>query len=136
MKKVCLFLSIVASLYAYTATKTAQELHYINSFEQGMALAKKEHKMVMLVVVKDHCPWCKKLEQKTLCDTKIQQKTSQFVKILIDRNQKMPACYHTAIVPVVSFIDPSTQETEWEAYGYRTVDKFLDDIKNAQEDSI
>lgn len=136
MKKVSLFLSIVVSLYAYTATKTAQELHYINSYNQGIALAKKEHKMVMLVVVKDHCPWCKKLEQKTLRNTKIQQATSKFVKILIDRNQNMPDCYHTPIVPVVSFIDPATQETQWESYGYRTVDKFLRDIKNAQEDSI
>lgn len=129
MKKIFVLLAIGLSLYAYNATEVAHSLGYLNSFDKGVALAQKEHKMVMLVIVRDHCPWCKKIERETLSNKNIQKATSKFIKVNIDINQKMPQPFKSPIVPIVTFIDGKTKETTWETYGYR-------DIKNAQDDSI
>ncbi|MDX1808981.1 MAG: thioredoxin family protein [Sulfurospirillaceae bacterium] len=136
MKKIFIFLALGLSLYAYNATKVAHELNYLNSFDKGVALAQKEHKMVMLVIVRDHCPWCKKLESETLTNKSVKNATSKFVKVIIDINQKMPKSFKSPIVPIVSFVDAKTKEATWEAYGYRRVKDFLKDIKNAQDDEL
>ncbi len=122
------------SLHANEASVAAKKLGYINSFDKGIALAKKEHKMMMLVLVRDGCPWCKRLENDTLSDSFITDETKNFVNVLIDRTAKMPDYYRTPIVPVVYFIDPNTQESVFETAGYRDVGEFLDDIEHAKHE--
>jgi thioredoxin-related protein len=136
MKKLFVLLAIGLSLYAYTATETAHQLGYINSFDQGVTLAKKDHTMVMVVIVRDDCPWCKKLESETLSNKNVQNATSKFVKVILDVNQNMPKSFKSPIVPIVYFLDGKTQETSWETYGYKNVKDFLENIKIAQDDSL
>ncbi|MBU0631787.1 thioredoxin family protein [bacterium] len=134
MKKVLVFMLLALSLYANEASVAAKKLGYINSFDEGIAKAKKEHKMMMLVLVRDGCPWCKRLENDTLSDSFITDETKNFVNVLIDRNAKMPDYYRTPIVPVVYFVNPNTKESMFETAGYRDVREFLDDIESAQHE--
>ena len=134
MKKVLVFMLLALSLYANEASIAAKKLGYINSFDEGIAKAKKEHKMMMLVLVRDGCPWCKRFEHDTLSDSFITDETKNFVNVLIDRNAKMPDYYRTPIVPVVYFVDPNTKESMFETAGYRDVGEFLDDIEAAKHE--
>lgn len=78
----------------------------------------------------------KKLERETLSNKNVKNATSKFVKVILNANQKMPKSFNSSIAPIVYFLDGKTQETEWEAYGYKNVKDFLNDIKIAQEDSL
>ncbi len=124
------------SLYAHDAATAAKNLGYLNSYAKGISKAIKEHKMMMLVIVRDGCPWCKKLEKESLSNPTIKDKIHKYVKVVIDTNAKMPKYYKTPITPVVYFIEPKTQESTWEAFGFRKVKEFLRDIKNAEDNSL
>ncbi|WP_345993540.1 thioredoxin family protein [Sulfurimonas sp. HSL-1716] len=134
MKRVLMFISIALSLYANDASKAAKELGYVNSFDKGIAKAQKEHKLMMLVLVKNGCSWCKKLERETLSDSFVKDKINNFVRVLLDRNDKMPDYYRTPIVPVVYFVDPKTKSSVFETAGFREPNEFLDDIQTAEDD--
>jgi thioredoxin-related protein len=75
MKKALLVLII----FVFAGTVSAQNLKKNetslkwNSFDTGLDLAKKSGKKVLVDVYTDWCTWCKKMEQTTYSDKKIQE---------------------------------------------------------------
>ncbi len=132
MKKIVLMLFLTLSLWANEASKAAMELGYINSYAEGIAKAKKEHKMMMLVLVRDGCHWCKKFEAQTLKDNNIKSALDGFVKVLMDRSEAMPERFHTNFIPTTYFIDPKTEKSVWELAGFKEPKEFSEDINAAR----
>jgi thiol:disulfide interchange protein len=132
MKKIVLMLTFALSLWANEASKAAMELGYSNSYSEGMAKAKKEHKLMMLVLVRDGCHWCKKFENETLKDSGIKSKIDGFVKVLIDKNEPLPERFHTNFIPTTYFIDPKTEKSVWELAGFKESKDFQEDINAAK----
>lgn len=131
MKKIVFMLFFALSLWANEASEAAKELGYSNAYAQGIAKAKKEHKMMMLVVVRDGCRWCKKFEKETLKDPKIKTKLDGFVKVLMDKNEAMPERFLTNFIPTTYFIDPKTEKSVWDLAGFKESADFLSDINAA-----
>jgi len=69
MKILLTLLTLVSFIYAAEIDNFAAEMNYGRSYDMAIKSAKAQNKMVMLLVVADYCPWCKKFERKTLTDS-------------------------------------------------------------------
>jgi hypothetical protein len=132
MKKIIVLLFTAFTLWANEAQDAAKSLDYINSYAQGIAKAKKENKLMMIVVVRDGCHWCKKFERQTLSDASIKNQLDDVVKVLVDRGDDMPQSYHTNFIPTTYFVDPKSQKIVWELAGFKDPKDFSEDIASAK----
>lgn len=132
MKKIVLLLVFALSLWANQATIAANELGYINSYSEGLAKAKKEHKLMVLILVRDGCHWCKKFENETLKDEGIKTKLTSFVKVLVDKGDEMPESFRSNFIPATHFIDPKTEKSVWDIAGFKEPKDFQEDIAAAK----
>ena len=105
---------------------------YFRDYNTGLEVAKKQNKLIMLVVVTDFCPWCKKLERKTLSSNLVQKKVQKnLIPIIINKNKdkgKYPAKFYSKQVPTIIFINPKTNKRVYEALGYMKKDDFVQEI--------
>ncbi|OIP58335.1 MAG: hypothetical protein AUK54_00095 [Helicobacteraceae bacterium CG2_30_36_10] len=59
---------------------------YQREYNTALVQAKKESKVVMLVLVGDYCPWCRKFERKTLQSANIAINIQKnFVPVIVDK---------------------------------------------------
>jgi len=110
----------------------ASELNYSRDYNSALKSAKQQNKLLMLVVVGDYCPWCKKFERKTLNSTLIQaQVKKDFIPLIIDKTKdkgKYPPEFYSKLIPTVFFIDPKTQKHIFESLGYSKKTTFAIDM--------
>jgi len=135
MRIFSLLLILMLSLSA--SPEAAKSLGYQTDYQTAIALAKKEQKPLMLVVVASYCPWCRKFERKTLASKKIAPVvTSNYVAVIVDRNidaASFPKKFQTPRIPTVFFIDPRDGNEFWESIGYRTTSDFSDALNEADK---
>ena len=120
-----ILLSLLFTLtFAFSAQidKFASQVNYSRDYNSALIKAKAQNKLLMLVVVGDYCPWCKKFERKTLNSSLIQgQVKKDFIPLIIDKTKdkgKYPAEFYSKLIPTVFFIDPKTQKHIFESLGY------------------
>lgn len=136
MNKLIIFLCLFTGtfLFAGEAHELATELHYMESYQKGIQTAKKEHKLMMLVVVEDGCHWCKKFKRTTLSDKDIKKGLQNIVEVMLDRYaDDLPEKYESKFFPMVYFIDPQRQKTLVTSYGYKTKEGFVEEIQKAEK---
>jgi len=135
MKKKVIFLCLFIGnfLFAGEAHDLATELHYLESYHKGVQTAKKEHKLMMLVVVEDECHWCKKFKRTTLSDSGIKEYMQDIVKVMVDRYADMPQKFESKFFPMVFFVNPQTQNVLVTSYGYKTKELFTQEIQKARK---
>lgn len=132
MKKIVILLFMALSLWADDAADAAKTLGYLNSYSQGLNQANKEHKLMMLVLVRDGCHWCKKFERETLSDAKIKVKLNDFVKVIVDQSDDFPEYFQSNFSPTVYFVNPKTQKSVWDFPGFKDPKEFTEDINAAK----
>jgi len=113
----------------------ASEVNYSRDYNSALKKAKEQNKLLMLVVVGDYCPWCKKFERKTLNSSLIQgQVKKDFIPVIIDKSKdkgRYPAEFYSKLIPTVFFIDPKTQKHFYESLGYSKKVVFAQDMDMA-----
>ena len=124
---------LVCNLMAITAPEAAQTLGAQTDLTKALKQAKSENKLLLLVVVKEHCHWCEKMVYNTLKDKNIQEHLSEMITVVIDINDKVSDDFKTAQAPAVFFIDPNKQKSVWANVGYIKKGTFLIDIISANE---
>ncbi|MDP3266055.1 MAG: thioredoxin family protein [Sulfuricurvum sp.] len=135
MKILITLLTLFSFIYAAQIDEFAAEVNYLRNYEMAIKTAKEQNKIVMLVVVADYCPWCKKFERKTLKDSDVMAKVHEnFVSIVIDKYKdkgKYPEEFLTPIIPVVFFIEPKEQKVLTKTVAYMKPDEFITNMNNA-----
>lgn len=110
------------------------ELGYSSDYEKSLQEAKDSGKLLMLLVVTQVCPWCKKFSSKTLQNSEIKTYISEhFVPVIVDRERdkaRFPQTYQTPRVPAIFYIDPAGHEV-WTTVGYRTPKELLEEFEEA-----
>lgn len=111
----------------------ADGVGYERDYNTAKAKALELGKPIMLLVVADYCPWCKKFERKTLEDEQI-NKTLQkdFVPIVIDKAKdkgSYPDEYNASLIPAIYFIDPKTEKKLYEIVAYKSKQEFLEELE-------
>ena len=134
MRIVSLLLIFMLTLLA--SPQTAKKLGYHTDYQKAVAIAKKEQKPLMLLVVTSYCPWCRKFERKTLASETIAAAVhSKFVPVIVDRNkdaENFPKKFQTPRIPTVFFVDPNDDTEFWETIGYVKKSEFADALKEAE----
>ena len=122
MKIIFTLLFVISTLFSAHIDEFASNMGYYRDYDKALEKAKIENKPVMLVVVGDYCPWCRKFERKTLQKQKIAFKVQKdFIPVIVDKNldkEKYPKKYFPAVVPNVYFINPHKNESMFESLGY------------------
>ncbi|MDD4855637.1 MAG: DUF255 domain-containing protein [Sulfuricurvum sp.] len=135
MKILITLLTLVSFICAAQIDEFAFEVNYLRNYDMAIKTAKEQNKIVMLVVVADYCPWCKKFERKTLKDSDVMVKVNEnFVSIIIDKYKdkgKYPEEFLTPIIPVVFFIEPKKQKVLTKTVAYMKPDEFITNMNDA-----
>lgn len=135
MKIFFLIIGFFFTLNAANIDDFAKSVNYEREYKTALAKAQKEQKMLMLLVVADYCPWCKKFERKTLEDESVKEFVSKnFTPLVIDKIRERgsyPNEYDVPLIPAVFFIDSNTQKSIYEVVAYKTKDEFMLDMQNA-----
>lgn len=133
-----IFFLIIGFLFTLNGAQIddfAKSVNYEREYKTALAKAQKEQKTVMLLVVADYCPWCKKFERKTLEDESVKEFVGKnFIPVVIDKIRERgsyPNEYDAPLIPAVFFINPHTQKNIFEVVAYRTKDEFMLDMQNA-----
>lgn len=130
MKKIVLLLVFALSLFA-------AELDWPHDYKAALAKAKKENKVLYVLLTSDNCRWCRKFESTTLQEKVIQEKLNKnFVVVHISRDRDfVPKYFETTPVPRHYFVDGDANIL-YESLGHRGVECFdafmdsaLDDYK-------
>lgn len=103
--------------------------------QRGFSLAKKEGKDVIVMVGEDSCRWCKKMKERTLTDTRIQEKMKKYVLVSIKRSDKdsvKQIAEFDGNIPSFFFMHANKELIE-PVVGYFKADDFLSYIQEVEE---
>lgn len=128
MIKKTLFLCLVlySSLFA--------DIKFVTKLEDGMAIAQKENKLVVLTVVSTNCGWCHKLLNETLKNKKVEDIVNKnFVYVVLNKDiDQIPGNLKTKLVPVTYFFDAKGNElTKRPALGFWEAEDFVAYLNDA-----
>lgn len=135
MQKILLILLVTCSLFAAEIDEYAKEMNFFRDYDIALSEAKKTDRPLMLVIVADYCPWCRKLERRTLGSEPIKRRLNEVVSVIMDQKydaDRFPKMFLTPRKPTVFFINPHTGEHFYESIGYVKKDEFsktLDEVK-------
>ncbi len=104
----------------------ASEMKYEISFDEAMKRSKKEQKNIMLVLVSNYCPWCRKFEQRVLLKEEVNTIIQKnYIPLILNREKDpFPKELDTGFTPIVHFIDHKTQKSYKNVIGYNNKDEF------------
>lgn len=135
MKILITLLTLFTLVYAAHIDEFASEVNYLRDYDLAIKTAQEQKKVVMLVVVGDYCPWCKKFERKTLMSSEVIAKTNkEFVAVVIDKYKdkgKYPEAFFAPLIPAVFFIEPQEQRPLLETVAYIKKDEFMESMDDA-----
>lgn len=102
------------------------------TFEEALAKAKKEQKLVFIDFWASWCGWCKKFDVAVLSDTPVVAETRDFVCLVIDAEsptgQPLAARYGAAALPSLVFLESDGTLRERLA-GFRPPAQFVQEIR-------
>lgn len=110
----------------------ATEMHYETNYEEAVKKSKTLHKNIMLVLVSNFCPWCRKFEERVLLKKEVNDMIQKnYIPLIINREKKeFPKQFDTGFTPIVHFIDWKTQESYQNVIGYNNKDEFTYILKS------
>ncbi|MBK7171765.1 MAG: DUF255 domain-containing protein [Bacteroidales bacterium] len=79
-------------------TEPAADVVTWYSFEEGMKLAKKKKKYVIVDIYTDWCGWCKKMDKETFCNPDVVKYLNEhYVAIKLNAEEKSPIAFNGMI---------------------------------------
>lgn len=113
MKKIVMMCLLAMSVFG-------ADVQWNDSYEQGLAKAKKEGKPLMVLITSEQCRWCRKLESTTLQDDEIVARiNAKFQAVNVTKEKSIyPKNLTAKMVPMSYFIDPKTGKVLYSIPGY------------------
>lgn len=102
---------------------------YLDSYEAVMAKAEETHKIPVVVMVSENCPYCKRLKKNTLSDPEVLGFFDKkfVVGILNKDTAEYPDRLCSSFVPMTYFLDYSG-DSIWQSAGYKSPERFIVDL--------
>lgn len=100
MKKLFMMLFLAIGLFG-------SDIEWSKNYDSALAKAKKESKLMLVLVTTDECRWCRKLEATTLKDERVVSKlNAKFSTVHVTRDvDKYPSTIKAPMVPMSVFMD-------------------------------
>jgi len=107
MYRISFFKKIVFSTFLLMSVLGAIELNWEHNFDNALATAKKEHKMVYLFIGADNCKHCDRFKKQTLSNQKlIERMKKEYVLLYMSRDQhEIPDGFEKYGVPMHYFLN-------------------------------
>lgn len=104
----------------------ASEMKYETNYDEAVKKSKKLQKNIMLVLVSNYCPWCRKFEQRVLLKEEVNTIIQKnYIPLILNREKDpFPKEFDTGFTPIVHFIDYKTQKSYKNVVGYNNKDEF------------
>jgi len=131
LKTLLFTLLLVTSLFSANAKESAQFLNAENNYATAIEKAKQENKILVMVIVKEHCRWCDRLVKRTLADEKVKKPLEDFVMLVVDRNDVFPNQFKEDIFPSVFYVDPKSEKSIYSNVGFVGTKCFLNDLNSS-----
>jgi len=108
MRKFSLIGNVLLSIFLLISTLDAVELNWEHNYDNALATAKKEKKMVYLFIGADQCKHCDRLKEQTLSNTDlIEDMKKEYVLLCMSRDQhNIPERFERYGVPIHYFLTP------------------------------
>ena len=118
MNKIVLGLLLLSS--------TLFSVEWSKDLDTAFALAKKEHKKIMVLVESKTCRWCKKLKHRTLSDEAVEKRLKKLVTVKVMREDAFAMSELPAVkgVPTIFFMNEDKIILD-EILGYVDVEDFI-----------
>lgn len=137
MKQLFAILLLTLTLFGAKVDEFATEMGFERNYNTALAKAKKEDKVLMMVLGADYCPWCRKFERKTLQAPSISDFVKkEFITLVVDKKfdkESFPEAFQTMMTPKVFFINPNSQKSFFDTTGYVKKKEFLKKIQNVKK---
>jgi len=137
MKKIVILLLLTLTLFGANVDKFAQEMGFERDYKTALTKAKKEDKVLMMVLGADYCPWCRKFERKTLNSTLLKKRLqTEVVTLVVDKKfdvESFPEKFRTQFTPRVFFINSKDESIILDTTGYIKKKHFKESLENALE---
>jgi thiol:disulfide interchange protein len=98
----------------------AVNIQWVNSFDEGLKMAKTRNCPLMVDFYAEWCGWCKKLDKETWTNNDVIQLAKKFIciKIDCDTDRQTPAKYGARSLPTILFMNPEGKVIH-QVLGYR-----------------
>lgn len=108
------------------------KLGYETNYDAAVKKAQKLKKPVLLVLVANYCPWCRKFEEKVLRKKDVHELIMKnYIPVIINKEKGgFPKELDIAFTPIIHFINYKTLRSEKMIAGYNNKDEFLYTLKN------
>ena len=115
-------------------SSTVFSLEWEKDINTAFAVAKKEHKNVMVFVEGENCRWCKKMKGRTLSDESVEKRLEKFVVVKVMREDPAAMAVLPDIqgVPTTFFMNENKKVLE-SAIGYWNVEDFIAYINDVEK---
>ncbi|MEN8728017.1 MAG: thioredoxin family protein [Sulfurovum sp.] len=126
MNKIVLGLLLLSS--------TLFSVEWVKDIDRAFALAKKEHKNIIVLVEGENCSWCKKLKHRTLSDETVEKRLEKFVTVKVMREDPSAMSVLPPVkgVPTIFFMKENKAVVE-EVLGYVNVEDFISYINDVEK---
>jgi len=106
MYKFALIVKVLLSIFLFISTLNAIELNWEHNFDNALATAKKEQKMVYLFIGADQCKHCDRFKKQTLSNKKlIEHMKKEYILLYMSRDQhNIPDGFERYGVPMHYFL--------------------------------
>ncbi|WP_419770251.1 MAG: thioredoxin family protein [Candidatus Marinarcus sp.] len=119
-------------LLALYSLLLSENLNQASTYEDAIQQAQAEHKMVLLFLYSNNCPWCKKMKETTLHDAKaIAFINKHYIFLSLNKDTKeYPKAFFPRFIPTTYSINPQTQEEIYALYGYKTSEQLINELSD------
>lgn len=119
---------------AVVQQKPAEDINiqWVNSFDEGLRIAKTRNCPLMVDFFADWCGWCKRLDETTWTNKDVILLAQRFVcvKIDCDTDRQTPARYGARSLPTILFINPEGKVIH-QVIGYRNPEDMIVEMNKA-----
>ena len=133
MKTILCILLLASGLFASNAQTEAKKIDAETDYATAIAKAQKENKILVMVIVQEHCRWCERLIDRTFSDARVKKELENYVTLVVDDDGNYPNIFREDLFPVIFYIDPKSQKSIYTHVGYMEVASFLDSLIEASE---
>ncbi|WP_304543643.1 thioredoxin family protein [Sulfurimonas microaerophilic] len=108
------------------------KLGYETDYNAAVKKAQKLKKPILLVLVANYCPWCRKFEENVLRKKDVNELIqSKYVPLIINKEKGgFPKELDISFTPITHFINYKTLKSEKMIAGYNNKDEFLYTLRN------
>ncbi len=109
-------------------------LGYETNYEKAVEKAQKLKKPILLVLVANYCPWCRKFEENVLRKKDVHQMIKKnYIPVIINKEKGgFPKEFDISFTPITHFIDYKTLKSVKMVAGYNNKDEFIYTLKKFQ----